>query len=140
MQKSHVNLTKTDEQTLAELIKKGELPARIYKRATALIALNEGKTYQEVAQILKVNHTTVSIWAKRYKELGLKGLYDAPRSGRPQKYDGVARAKVTALASSTPPEGYERWTLNLLADKAVELEYVEEISKTQVHDILKKTS
>jgi hypothetical protein len=67
-------------------------------------------------------------------------LYDAPRSGRPVVIDGVARAKVTALACSPTPEGHARWSLNLLAEKAVALEYVEHISGTHVATLLKKTN
>jgi hypothetical protein len=66
-------------------------------------------------------------------------LFDQPRSGRPPEIDGAQRAKVTALACSDPPAGYARWSLRLLADKAVELAYVEHISHTQVAEILKKT-
>ena len=54
--------------------------------------------------------------------------------------DGQQRAKITALACSEPPEGYGQWSLRLLADKAVELGYVEEISHTAVRKILKKTN
>jgi transposase len=75
-----------------------------------------------------------------YKQKGLKVLADEPRSGRPLQIDGEQRAKITALACSDPPEGYARWSLRLLADKAVELEYIETISHTEVADILKKTS
>jgi transposase len=75
-----------------------------------------------------------------YKEKGLKVLEDEPRSGRPIQIDGEQRAKVTALACSEPPEGYARWSLRLLADKAVELGYFEHLSHTEVADILKKTS
>ncbi|MBI1878203.1 MAG: helix-turn-helix domain-containing protein, partial [Chloroflexi bacterium] len=65
---------------------------------------------------------------------------DKPRSGRPIEIDGRQRATITALACSTPPLGYGSWSLRLLADKAVELEYCEHISHSQVGDILKKTS
>jgi hypothetical protein len=67
-------------------------------------------------------------------------LTDQPRSGRPLEIDGAQRAKVTALACSDPPEGYARWSLRLLAEKVVELGYVDYISHTQVGDILKKTT
>ena len=65
-------------------------------------------------------------------------LHDLPRSGRPVEIDGEQRAKITALACSDPPEGYARWSIRLLADKAVELEYCEHISHTTVRKILKK--
>jgi hypothetical protein len=67
-------------------------------------------------------------------------LYDAPRSGRPIVIDGAQRAKVTALACSDAPEGHDRWTLRLLAEKVVEAGFCETISHTMVGTILKKTS
>jgi transposase len=78
--------------------------------------------------------------AEQYREKGLQALHDRPRSGRPIKIDGEQRAKITALACSTPPEGYAEWSLRLLADKAVELDFCEQISHTQVRTILKKTN
>ena len=83
---------------------------------------------------------TVSTWARKYKQSGLDFLTDKPRPGRPTVIDGLQRAKITALACSDPPEGYERWSLRLLADKAVELELVETISYGEVRLILKKTT
>ena len=60
--------------------------------------------------------------------------------GRPITFDGVTRAKITALACSETPTGHAHWSLRLIADKAVELELVEQISKSKVRSILKKTS
>jgi len=84
--------------------------------------------------------TTLSKWAAKYRETGLQVLQDQPRSGRPVEIDGNQRAKITALACSDPPEGYACWTLRLLADKVVELEYCDHISHTEVAAILKKTN
>jgi len=67
-------------------------------------------------------------------------LHDQLRSGRPIEIDGTQPAKITALACSTLPEGYAQWSLRLLADKAVELEYCEHISHTEVGQVLKKTN
>ena len=66
--------------------------------------------------------------------------FDKPRSGRPIEIDGEARAKVTALASSEPPEGHSQWGLRLLADKVVEVGYCEHLSHTHASTILKKTN
>jgi putative transposase len=83
---------------------------------------------------------TMSTWAKKYKNAGLAFLIDNPKPGRPPLIDGLQRAKITALACSQPPEGYEKWSLRLLADKAVELELVPSISYGEVRLILKKTN
>ena len=104
----------------------------------ALLELDRGHTYKQVSDSLGVTVQTASIWAKKYKEGGLDFLQDKPRSGRPLEIDGIARAKITALACSDAPEGYGRWTLELLAERAVKLEYVESISYVEVSRILKK--
>jgi hypothetical protein len=70
----------------------------------------------------------------------LDGLHDAPRSGRPIVIDGVQRAKITALACSDAPEGHDRWTLRLLAEKVVEHGFCDTISHTMVGNVLKKTT
>ena len=140
MKKEHVSLTESDRTYLTNLIKKGSLPAKTYKRALALLELNRGRTFTEVATIVGATKQTVSNWTTKYKETGLEFLTDKPRPGRPTVIDGLARAKITALACSDAPEGYERWSLRLLADKAVELELVEAISYMEVSRILKKTN
>lgn len=140
MKNQHIELSKTERQYLTELMSKGQLPAKLYKRATALLELDRGQSYTRVAEIVGVTKQTVSTWAKNYREIGLRCLQDKPRSGRPIEIDGVARAKITALACSEPPEGYSQWSLRLLADKAVELEYCEHLSHNTVKDILKKTN
>jgi putative transposase len=140
MKKQHVQLSDVDREYLEALIKKGELPARVYRRSLSLLELDRGKTYTAVSSTLQVTIPTLSNWAAKYREIGLQVLQDRPRSGRPVEIDGNQRAKITALACSKPPEGYARWSLRLLADKAVELEYCEHISHTEVREILKKTN
>lgn len=140
MKKQHVKLTETDRGYLEELTSKGQQTAKLYKRAIALLALDRGETYGRVADLVGVTHQVVSTWARNYREIGLRCLQDKPRSGRPIEIDGLARAKITALACSDPPEGYGQWSLRLLADKAVELEYCEHISHNAVKEILKKTN
>ncbi len=140
MKKQHVQLSESNRTYLEDLLRKGELPVKIYRRALALLELNRGKTYTAVAETVQATNITVSTWSKKYREVGLTMLTDQPRSGRPYEIDGVQRAKVTVLACSDPPEGYARWSLRLLAEKVVELGYVDHISHTQVGDILKKTT
>jgi len=140
MKKQHVKLSKADRNYLESLLAKGKLRARMFKRATALLELDRGKTLQAVAATLGVDYNTVAAWRDNYKEQGLKCLEDAPRSGRPIEIDGLQRAKITALACSDAPEGHARWNLRLLADKVVELGYCKSISHTQVGAILIKTS
>ena len=140
MRKQHVQLNETDRTYLQNLIKKGSLAAKTYKRALALLELDRGRTFTEVGTIVGVTKQTASTWATKYKETGLEFLTDKPRPGRPTVFDGLARAKITALACSDAPEGYERWSLRLLADKAVELDIVDDISYGEIRLILKKTN
>jgi len=140
MNKQHVKLSDTDREFLENLISQGELTAKAYRRALALFELNRGQSYTAVSETQQVTQTTLSTWAKKYQENGLQMLADKPRSGRPIEIDGNQRAKITALACSDPPEGYAEWSLRLLADKAVELGYCENLSHTSVRRILKKTN
>jgi putative transposase len=140
MKKQHLKLSEADESYLTEYLSRGQVQARILRRVTALLQLNQGLTIQAVADTLKVGHWTVSIWRNKYLTSGLVFLQDQPRSGRPVEIDGEQRAKVTALACSDTPDGRAKWSLRLLADKIVELEFCEEISHTQVGKILKKTN
>jgi putative transposase len=140
MKKEHVKLTDVDREALTVLLAKGSLKAKVFKRATALLELDRGKTLQAVAATLGVDYNTVANWRDNYNENGLQCLQDKSRSGRPIVIDGKQRAKVTALACSAAPEGHARWGLRLLADKVVELGYCDSISHTQVGNILKKTS
>ena len=140
MKKQHVQLSDVDREYLEALIKKGKLPVKVYQRALALLELDRGQTYTAVSNTLQVTIPTLSNWAAKYHETGLQVLQDQPRSGRPVEIDGKQRAKITALACSEPPEGHAQWSLRLLSEKAVELEYCEHISHTEVGEILKKTN
>lgn len=140
MKKQHLTLTETDHRYLTELLSKGQLQARVARRINGLILLNQGFTLQSVSDQLGIVHQTVGDWRDKYKETGLEFLKDKQRSGRPVGFSGNVRAKITALACSERPPGYDKWSLRLLADKAVELEFCEEISYNTVRDILKKTN
>lgn len=140
MKKHHITLTDEDRTTLEELLAKGTLAAKTFKRATALLELDRGKTLQDVAATLDVAYITVAAWRDGYKRKGLAVLADAPRSGRPPVIDGLQRAKITALACSKAPEGHAKWSLRLLAEKVVEAGFCDTISRTAVGNILKKTN
>ncbi len=138
MKKQHLTLKKADQKKLESLLSKGSLPAKTFKRATALLELNRHKSYKEVSQLVGLSYQTISTWSKKYKNSGLSFLKDKPRSGRPLEINALQRAKITALACSDPPQGHSKWSLRLLADKIVELNYCEHISHNHVGLILKK--
>src|ERR1041384_1131551 len=106
MKKQSIGLPPADQTYLQKLLAKGSLPVKVFKRATALLELNRGKSLSEVAQTLGVSYQSVSNWYKAYHNEGLHMLQDKPRSGRPIEIDGEQRAKITALACSKAPEGY----------------------------------
>lgn len=138
MRKEHLKLTEEDYSYLTSLTTSGELKARKYKRVMTLLWLSEGKTMSEVSRLLNYAYPSVVNLKKNYVENGLQCLEEKPRSGRPHVFQGVERAKITALACSETPVGHAKWSLRLLADKAVELNLVESISHTEVQHILKK--
>jgi putative transposase len=140
MKKQHLKLTESDKKYLTELLSKGQAKARVIRRAMGLLQLDQGATFQKAAELLGVDYYTVSIWCQKYLENDLQFLSDLPRSGRPIEFDGEQCAKVTALACSDTPDGRAKWSLQLLADKAVELELVETISPSKVRQLLKKMS
>lgn len=147
-----IRLSAEQRQRLKELISKGVSPARVQTRARVLLMAAERsishrggqrrKTHanQEIGETLHISARTVSRIRQRFVEGSLEAaLYDQERSGRPVEIDGEAEAKLTMLACSTPPAGRARWTLQLLADRMVALQYVEHISDTWVMTLLKKT-
>lgn len=140
MKKQHITLTETDHRYLTQLLSKGQLPARVARRINGLILLHQGLSLRAVSEQLGVVEQTVGDWRNKYKETGLEFLEDKQRPGRPVGFSGDVRAKITALACSEAPTGYANWSLRLLADKAVELGFCEDISYSKVRDILKKTN
>ena len=140
-----VRLTTEERSQLNRRTVQGRIKVRQYKRIQVLLLAdknhsNGGKTDKEIAGQVAVSLATIGRTRRHYVEKGLEAaLNEQPRSGRPKTISGETRAKITALACSTPPAGYGRWSLRLLADKAVELEFIDHISHDAVGDILKKT-
>jgi transposase len=134
-----VNLTKKDQEYLDKFIRHGKVPARSLTRARILLMADEGYSNKEIVKVLKITRPTVNRTRKRYCQEGLdSAINDKPRSGAPPKIDGTIEAQVTLLACSEPPEGRSTWTLQLLADKLVELEVIDSISTMSIQRILKK--
>lgn len=141
----HIHLNENERKELEQLIRSGTHSARVIGRARTLLLLDrsQGKkrSIQEVVEVAMVSQGTVSNLKRRYFEGGLDGaLYDKPRPGAKPKIDGEVEAHLIAIACSDPPEGFERWTLRLLANELVALELVESISHVAVHNTLKKTN
>ena len=140
----HLYLNDKERAELEQLIRAGINSARVIGRARTLLLLDRSRgkkrTFQEVSEAAMVSQGTVSNLKRRYFEGGIAGaLYDKPRPGAKRKVNGEVEARLIALACSDPPEGYERWTLRLLANELVALEVVEYISHVTVREVLKKT-
>ena len=140
----HLYLNDSERAELEQLIRAGVNSARVIGRARTLLLLDRSRgrkrTFQEVSEAAMVSPGTVSNLKRRYFEGGITGaLYDKPRPGAKPKVDGEVEARLIALACSEPPEGYERWTLRLLANELIALEVVEYISHVTVREVLKKT-
>ena len=134
-------LPAADQAALEKFARTGRRPVRAVRRAQALLALATGIGQQAAGQAVGLGRQAVSQVRRRYEAAGWQAaLAEAPRSGGSPQVDGPQRAAVTALACTPAPVGHSRWTLRLLADKAVELCLVETISHETVRQVLKKTS
>jgi transposase len=122
------------------LIKSGETKARKLNRAHILLLADEGRADPEIAAALHTGESTVYRTRKRFVEGNLDfALNERRRPGAKPKLNGKEEALLIALSKSTPPEGRKSWTMQLLADRLVELGEVERISDETVRRILKKT-
>jgi putative transposase len=136
-----VTLSDDELRSLTALTGRGSTPARVRARARVLLLLHRGLTHDEVVEALDVAITTVYNIKRRYLSGGLTAaLYDKPHTGRPACISEEARAGIAALARSAAPEGHARWTLKLLAAKAVELGLVESVSRGTVRAVLKEAA
>jgi len=136
-----VDLTQSEREQLLDIARKGKTSARKVKRSLILCKADEGLTDQQVSQALLVGASTVSRVRRRFVEEGLESaLKERPRPGQRRKLDGKQEAHLVAVACSPAPEGRVRWTLQLLANKVVELELADSISPETVRQMLKKTS
>jgi putative transposase len=135
-----LKLSNDERSSLITIFRRSTTPARVNTRARVLDLLHRGHHPDEIAATFGISVQTVFNLKRRYLSEGLDAaLIDKPRSGQPRRIDGAARAKITALACSQAPAGHARWTLRLLADKAVELGFCESISHETVGVVLKKT-
>jgi putative transposase len=135
-----IQLSDAERRSLKTLFRTGRGANRLHTRARILHLLDREVPPPEIALTLSCGIATVYNVKRRYLAEGLEAaLSDKPRSGAPRRIDGAARAKITALACSEAPDGHARWTLRLLANRAVELGFCESISHNAVKEILKKT-
>ena len=141
-----VTLTKDERKELEEISSKGKRAARTVLYARALLLLDAGEqgskwTVTKVAEALGVTSRSLEKLKKRFVEEGFKAAIERKQRVKPPReiqFGGEFEAQLLALACSDAPEGRERWTMRLLADKMVELKMVPSVSAMTVCKTLKK--
>ena len=143
-----VTLTEQERNELETLTRRGKTHARRFIHARALLLCDAGPhgpawSVGDVAEALGITSRTIEHLKKRFVEDGLEAALDRkPREKPPREviFDGAFEARLIALACSGAPEGRRRWTVRLLADKAVELNFAPSVSHMTVQRVLKKTN
>ena len=142
-----VTLTKQEWEELLSITKGGVHNSKKVIHALILLNCDEGQfsekvSSEDIAKVLKIGSRTIDRVKKKFVEKGFEAALSNSATTRiyEKKTDGDLEAHLIALSCSKPPKGFSRWSLRLLADKMVELEYIESISYETVRTILKKTS
>jgi transposase len=145
MKKYIVKLTEEEQDELRKLIAQGQAPARKLTHARILLKADRSEggpnwSDQAISEALEVGTATVERVRQRFVEEGLQVALrrQKPSTPRLRKLDGEQEAVLIALTCSQPEEGQERWTLQMLADKLVELQVVESIARETIRQVLKK--
>ncbi len=138
-------LSEAERKELKALTRRGKHAARTIKRARILLLADSGQanplSYEEIMDAVGVCKATVSSTVRQCVLEGVgAALAEKPRPGREPQFTGEVEARLVTLACSEAPEGYARWTVRLLAQQMVVLGYVEEIGKSSVFNVLKKTN
>ena len=140
-----VTLTQTERDELLRTIRKGSHSTQTYRNAYILLNCDEGEysekiTNAEMVRVLKVGMRTIDRVKRRFVEEGFDACLGRKISIRTyeKKMDGDAEAHLIAISCSEPPKGFSKWSLRMLADKMVELEYAESLSHETVRRVLKK--
>jgi len=141
-----VTLTKAERDELVQILGKGRHTSQQYRNACILLNCDGGElgdpmSNEQIAQFLQITPKTIERLKQRFVTEGFEACLE--RKPYPEvankKLDGDIEAHLVALSCSSAPSGYSRWSLRLLADKMVELQFAEEISHETVRQILKKT-
>ncbi len=147
MARYKIHLTKEEVSELQSIIRRGYHTAHAFKTAYILLNCDEGEysekvSNEQICTILKVSPRTIDRVKKRFVEEGLEAILERRATTRKYsgKIDGDVEAHLVAISCSEPPEGFAKWSLRMLADKMVELHYIESISHVSVGEILKKTN
>jgi transposase len=142
-----VKLSQEEVKELRAIINKGYHTSQAFRSAYILLNCDEGKysdkvTNEQISKVLKVGMRTIDRVKKKFIDEGFEAVLERRPSTRTYdvKIDGDVEAKLVKLCCSEPPAGFAKWSLRLLADKMVELQYVDGISHVSVGNVLKKTN
>lgn len=142
-----IELPDSERKILTDIVFKGKAPAKKILRANILLASDRNAsrrmTVAEIAEVYHTTPTTVQTVRTEYSQKGLDETINRKSRETPPvapKVTGDLEAHIIALCCSAPPEGYSRWTVRLLADKSVELGYVDSINYSTISRTLKKTN
>ena len=147
MKKYIVTLTTNERKMLGRLTSKGKHRSQKIINALILLGCDEGEFQKkrsinkEIAKVLNVSMKKIDRVKKRFVEDGLDITLNGRKGSRiyVKKADGDFEAHLVALSCSDPPKGFARWSLRLLADKVVELDYIDNVSHETIRQVLKKT-
>ncbi len=147
MKKYKVTLTKEEREELSAIAQKGNHRSQKVLNALILLNCDEGEFQEnrikniDIASVLQISMRKIDRIKKSFVEEGLNVALNGTRGQRvyEKKADGDFEAHLVALSCSEPPEGFSRWSLRLLSDKVVELNYVDKISHETIRRVLKKT-
>ncbi len=147
MIKYKVTLSKEEHQELLSIVSKGTHTSQQYRMAYILLNCDEGEygekiSGNQISKVLKVSVRMIDRVKQRFVEDGFEASLERKPMSRTKekKADGDLEAQLIALSCSKAPEGFAKWSLRLLADKMVELNYVESISHETIRKVLKKTN
>ena len=146
MKKYIVTLTANEREMLGGLTSKGKHRSQKIINALILLGCDEGEfqkkrsTNKEIAKVLNISMKKIDRVKKRFVEDGIDVALNGRKGSRiyVKKVDGDFEAHLVALSCSDPPEGFARWSLRLLADKVVELDYIDNVSHETIRQVLKK--
>jgi len=146
MKKYIVTLTEDERENLGVLTSKGKHRSQKILNALILLGCDEGEfqkkrsTNKEISKVLNISMKKIDRVKKRFVEDGLDITLNGRKGSRiyTKKADGDFEAYLVALSCSDPPEGFARWSLRLLADRVVELDYIDSISHETIRRVLKK--
>jgi hypothetical protein len=147
MKKYIVTLTKEEREILSALSSKGKNKSQKIVNSLILLGCDEGEfqpsrsTNEELSRVLNISMRKIDRVKKRFVEESFETALEGRKSSRlyAKKADGDFEAHLIALSCSAAPEGFARWSLRLLADKVVELNYIDHISHETIRCVLKKT-